>query len=184
MMIYNISEFVDNIVRLPWMERIQACHKLNARVVFFEDHRMTGIVSTTSLLALIRYSYISPSIAGFLARVLYYVNSDVLTDEVFQKLIHFPRRKLRRTFLVAIAHCPISVYQLQYICKLRICSESYAQLLYYAATNSCFTVVDVRRIVTENRQFFGCVDYLKLAENGNISEDKRLYFNEIALRRP
>ncbi len=64
-------------------------------------------------------------------------------------------QKLRRTFLVAISHCSISLYPLNAICKLQICSEAYAQLLWYAATNDCFTLLDIRLIFRELLQKTG-----------------------------
>lgn len=176
----TISELVEHIVGLPRRERIRACKRINATADYFEDRQITGIVTTEELLSLLRSSYTSPSVAGFLASVLYFVDSDVLTEEVFQKLCRFPNKRLRRTFLVALSHCRISVYQLEAICKLQICSEAYAQLLWHAATNDCFTLTDVRKIVAENRRFERCVDYLSLARNEAVSEAKRRFFHELS----
>lgn len=180
-MINNISELAGSIARLPRRERTRVCKRINSTRDYWEQ-QIKGIVSTETLLALIRESYTSASVAGFLASVLFFVDSNVLTDEVFQELLHFPYKKMRRTYLVAISHCPISVYQLESICKLQICSEAYAQLIWHAATNGCFTLVDIQRIVAENRRFLRCVDYNSLASHENVSEEKRLYLCELAHR--
>lgn len=116
----DISEFVEHIVTLPPKEMAKTCKAINATVDYFEEQQLVGVVSTESLRLLIRRSYTSRNVAGFLAKVLYFVNADVLTDDVFQKLLHFPQKKLRRTFLVAISHCPISLYQLNAICEEQV----------------------------------------------------------------
>lgn len=141
---------------------------------------MAGVVSTKNLLTLIRESYTSSAVAGFLANVLYYVDSQGLTDEVFQRLLHFPYKKMRRTFLVAISHSPISLYQLEVICKLQICTEAYAQLLQHTALNRCFTLIDVQKLVAENQRFLNCIDYASLAQEEEVSEDKRVFFRKLA----
>lgn len=176
----DISEFVEHIVTLPPKEMAKTCKAINATVDYFEEQQLVGVVSTESLRLLIRRSYTSRNVAGFLATVLYFVNADVLTDDVFQKLLHFPQKKLRRTFLVAISHCPISLYQLNAICEEQVCSEAYAQLLWYAATNDCFTLLDIQRIVAKNRQFRGCVDYLGLAKDPAVSKPKQRLFYELS----
>ena len=176
----DISKFVERIVKLPQIKMAQTCKEINRTVDYFEDRQFVGVVSTESLRLLIRRSYTSRSVAGFLASILYFVDSDVLTDDVFQTLLHYPQKKLRRTFLVAISHCPISLYQLEAICKQRICSEAYAQLLWCAATNDCFTLLDVQRIVTENRQFRECVDYSRLVQDPTVSKSKQQFFYELS----
>lgn len=176
----NIEELTQRILRLPQRQRIKAFRKINNTVDYFEDCQIAGHISERSLLSLIRRSYTSPSTAGFLASALYFVDSEVLTDEVFQKLLHFPWQKMRRTFPVAISHCPISVHQLEAICKLQICGEAYAQLLWSIATNPTSTLSDVQRTVAENRQFFHCIDYAELAKEEQIGETKRQYFSELA----
>lgn len=176
----NISQLVDSIINMPRRERIRACKEMNATVDYFEERQMAGVVSTKNLLTLIRESYTSSAVAGFLANVLYYVDSQGLTDEVFQKLLHFPYKKMRRTFLVAISHCSISLYQLEVICKLQICTEAYAQLLQHTALNRCFTLIDVQKLVAENQRFLNCIDYASLAQEEEVSEDKRVFFRKLA----
>ena len=66
----NISQLVDSIINMPRRERIRACKEMNATVDYFEERQMAGVVSTKNLLTLIRESYTSSAVAGFLANVL------------------------------------------------------------------------------------------------------------------
>lgn len=179
-MVYHISRLADHIIRLPCRERRRFCNGITNEMLDADNVQFEGAISEEALIRLIRYGYTSAGVRGILSFALLSVTAEEITDAVFQKLLHFPWRKMRETFLMAIAHCPVSVYQLEAICRLQICTESYAQLIWHAAANDCFTLVDVQKIVAENRKFLSVVDYAGLAQNPRVSEEKRQFFADLA----
>ena len=71
-------------------------------------------------------------------------------------------KKCKKTLLVSLSHCKLSIYQLIYICELKICAEAFAQLLDIYLLEDCFTVYDLHKLLIDNHKYVKCIDFPNL----------------------
>ena len=81
--------------------------------------------------------------------LLFYSTSNTITEEIFSKIMHL-RPSLRHICLESLAHCKLSVYQMEAICKMKRYEESFMQLLDIYLHNDCFTSVDLQVLLSNN----------------------------------
>ncbi len=109
--------------------------------------------------------------------ILYYSDDKSITYEVFNKILHF-KKKYCKELLFVLAHCKISIYQLEYINRLQMYDEAFCQLLYTYSSNECFTTEDLRYFLESNNRLKTNtiklhIEYLLEENESNICIEKR-----------
>lgn len=122
----NINEIVEQLISGN-ADIKELCTKLEEGMEYFEEN-YEGHLDSKKLSILIDKSRSDQNLQFILTSLLYCSNKESITDEVFNKILKF-RKGLRRTYLLALAHCDISFYQLMAINKMKSCSEAFGGLM-------------------------------------------------------
>lgn len=77
-----------------------------------------------------------------LEQVIEFVNDSSITDEIFNKLFHFPLKTAREGFLISLSHKRLSEKQLLLLCYEECAFECYFELaiLYYTDSKYSFEI--------------------------------------------
>ncbi len=128
--------------------------------------KFEGNLNEKTLLQFLKYCKKNKLATFLLPQILYYSNQETISVENFKIILTFPRKQ-RMTLLNVLAHCPIAIYQLEYINNRIESPEAYCQLLNIYC-NHPFTVFDLENFLYNNKQ--GC-RYLSIFLKGNPKID-------------
>lgn len=167
----DINQVARYLLRLPSREINRRCRNIIENYDYFDE--VQGTLNSEHAKQLICKSYRYKMLAHILPSLLYFSDEHTITDEVFWMICHYIRKDVRRSMLVALAHCPISIYQLQSICEKNVCFEAFATLLYIYATNKCFTATDLKVLICENSRYLKAIDIESLLKEKMIDQEKR-----------
>lgn len=144
---------------------------------FFEDFdfwdNVYGDLQEVYAYELIIKSMTNRNIAILLPFFMRHSNINTVSNRVFTLLKSYPRKKIRNSILISLAHCKISIYQLQYICQQKLCVEAFATLLDIYLKEQCFSCVDLSKLLEDNVNYIFGIDFAKIEEELSISLDKR-----------
>lgn len=112
-------------------------------------------------------------IAMILPRMLEFSDSRTISERVFSALCRYPGKKRRNSLLTSISHCRISFYQLQEICKQKICVEAFAALLDMYISYDIFSLDDLKKLCSENETFVCTINFRSLINEGITSLEKK-----------
>ena len=151
----NINQFITKLIDKEFLNDILV--KLESEPDFLdysdidEFCNFSGKIKNDKLMKLLYASKKNKNVLKLLTKLLYYSDANTINDEAFNFIVKFPK-KIRRTFLIALAHCKISFYQLDYINNLNICKEAFLQLLDIYCENLCFTALDLKNFLIKNHK--------------------------------
>lgn len=99
------------------------------------------------------------TIEKYLQSFFWFSNKQTISDRVFQLITEISRSGVQRSIFIALAHCEISFYQMEYIARQKVCFEAFAWMLRNYLLYQCFSVLDVERLMSENLDFLKCIDW-------------------------
>lgn len=122
-----------------------------------------GAINSEVLSNVIKRALWNRKVQSLLTGILWYVNKDSITDDVFRMLLRFPYR-IRHTYLDAIAHSNLAFYQYQMIYKADSCWEAFAYLFYKICEYDFFQEQDMLQLLRDNGDITsdgiqGCIDW-------------------------
>ena len=121
-----------------------------------------GYFNSDNLLFVLQKSLRNKKIRDLLPDLLFYCNDKSVSVEVFDFVKKYKFKKRRRTLLISLAHCQLSIYQLRYISELNICGEAFAQLLDIYLFNDCFSIYDLENLLIDNDNHIKSIDFPSL----------------------
>lgn len=148
----NINEFARQLIEGD-VNLKEFCASLDDAQEYFEEN-YEGFLDSSKISTIIDISYNNKDLQYIIGGLLYCSNKDSITDEVFNKLLKFPKA-MRRTVLVSLAHCDISFYQLMKINKMQICTEAFGGLMNHMYTSDAFSAEDILQLLKDS-------EYIKL----------------------
>lgn len=157
MMAYDVNDITEQFLHLRPKERRARFIAIYEDSAFFDD--LYGTISAPNIVKLLKMSVWDKYIRYYLTRILEFSDERTITDEVFEKVKRYPWRKASKSFLISIAHCSVSVYQLHYICKKKCCVESFASLLQIYLNNECYSIYDVKCLLVENMCYWKAINW-------------------------
>lgn len=143
----NINELAD--------ELISGSANIKEYISFLEDgmeyfqENFDGELDSEKLSTLIDKATKNKDLQFIISGLLYCSKKETITDEIFNKLLKF-FKGMRRTFMVALAHCDISFYQLMAINRMQICVEAFGWLINHMYTVDVFSVEDMKQLLKES----------------------------------
>ena len=176
----DINFFINQVLSSKEIRK-ETVKKCEVDSGYFEDNFM-GTIRSDLLLKVIEISYKDKDIRNFLGFLLYFCDAESVTNVIFRKLLRYPS-KMKRTYLTALGHCPLSFYQLSVLCKKNVGTEAVCQMLDRIAFNNCFTAQDLQYFLKMNRCYGVVLKYqveelLKVANK--LSEEKLRILNNYA----
>ena len=112
-----------------------------------------GTISEDSLINLIERSKTKLCYQCFLSDLVICLKEEEVTPEVFDKLISY-RGKYRKSILIGLAHCDLSVYQLLELTKLKIDIESLLKLILRFLKSDAFSSYDLEMLLKKYSKYF------------------------------
>lgn len=167
----NVNILAERIINANTLARKKLCNWLNEDWDIFDA--FSGTLTEGNAFELIKRSRYQREITVILPHMLQFSDSRTISERVFSSLCRYPNKRCRNSSLVSIAHCPISFYQLQEICKRKICVEAFAALFDMYAANDIFTVDDLKRLVADNKWCIKSVNFHAVLEDGIVSGEKK-----------
>lgn len=138
---------------------------------FFDE--VYGFLSEENAIALITKSQEHNDMGWLLPQLFYFADANTISEVVFSMILSFKMKDVRRNILIALAHCNISFYQLEFICREKICIEAFATLLASYLVCNCFSTIDLSKLLSENVALLGGIAWDKVLENNNLDSNKR-----------
>lgn len=148
----EINDFVTNLV----------FHQKKEITPDYIESEVYGYLNSNNLLLLLEKSLTNKKIRSLLPFLLFYCNDKSVTVEVFELIKNYKFRKLKKTLFVSLSHCKLSIYQLMYICEMKICVEAFAQLLDIYLLEDCFTIYDLNKLLIDNPEYVKFIDFSSL----------------------
>lgn len=176
----NINSLAERIINANASERKILCNWLDEDWDIFDT--LSGTLTEGNAFKLIKRSRYQSEITLILPHMLKFSDSHTISERVFSSLCRYPNKRCRNSLLISIAHCPISFYQLQEICRRKICVEAFAALLDMYAANDIFTVDDLKKLVADNKWCVRSVNYHAVLEDGIISGEKKAFVEMLEKR--
>lgn len=173
---YEINQIVSELLA-ETTEYHPLCDAISRDYDYFES--VYGTLTQENAILLIQQSLLQKNLFSILSCALYFSDSQTISNAVFKSICSYPGAKKQKTLLKSIAHCPISFYQLQEICKRKICVEAFASLVVLYVQNPCFTVWDLQKLVGENMDFLVAIDWKGVLRDCAIDNHKREYIKTI-----
>lgn len=136
----NINNLCDEIISNTEKQN-EIYLKMKEDYDYFEKN-CYGKLNNKILSKLLDMSLDDQYLQEILSLVLYFCDKNSISDENFNKLIHYPG-KIKKTYLIALSHCELSLYQLNYLNNKNISTEAFCQMLYIIFMNTCFTENDL-----------------------------------------
>ena len=126
---------------------------------------IVGNIDSSILHTLIIKAKLNRKFRTMLSSILFYVDKDSISNENFQLLMHFSRKK-RNTYLEAIAHADLAFYQMCIINRLTTSFEAFAWLFDRICENDLFSVEDMLQILRDASDITycgvsSCVDFAR-----------------------
>lgn len=117
---------------------------------YFET-KITGSIESSNLERVIEAARKNHRMADVLdALLMYGICGESVSVHSFSMLMSFPE-KWRRNYAISLAHTAgLSLYQLQYINRMHICTEAFVQLVFTICSCDCFTTQDVTKLMEES----------------------------------
>lgn len=138
---------------------------------YFDD--VQGYLSEENALAIITESYGRSEIRQILPQMFYFSNVSTISETVFTAIMSYGAKKIQRDILIALSHCRISFYQLDIICREKICMEAYAALLDIYLNERCFSAVDLSLLLRENTEYINAIAWDMVLSSKDLEQDKR-----------
>ena len=113
----------------------------------------SGKISESTLIKLIEKSKGELCYQCFLSDLAMCLNEEEVTPKVFDKFISF-RGKYRKSILSGLAHCDLSIYQLNELTKLKVDIESLLNLIRRVLKSSSFSSYDLEMLLYAYSNFF------------------------------
>lgn len=139
-----------------------------------EDFAITydGIIDESLLLKLIKKCRFNIDAMNFLNALVFYLEPVEITPTVFQSLLK-TRKSYRKSVLIGLAHCQLSVFQLDILNQLKI-DDALVNLLRIYILNNDFTEYDLFHILKpwKNKPPRYVIDYFI----ENYPENKKVEF--------
>lgn len=173
----NINILAERIINANAFERKTLCNWLDEDWDIFDT--FSGTLTEGNAFKLIKRSRYQREITLILPHMLRFSDSHTISERVFSSLYRYPNKSRRNSLLVSIAHCPISFYQLQEICKQKICVEAFAALFDMYVANDVFTVDDLKKLVADNKWCVRSVNYHAVLEDGIVSGEKKAFVERL-----
>ena len=158
----SVVKYEDNMVEINDFITNFLLHQKKEITPNYIETEVYGYLNSNNLLLLLEKSLTNRKIRSLLPFLLFYCNDKSVTVKAFELIKSYKFRKCRKTLLVSLAHCKLSVYQLMYICELKICVEAFAQLLDIYLLEDCFTVYDLHKLLIDNHKYVKCIDFSNL----------------------
>lgn len=148
----------------------------------FEDYfeKFTGFLSSQVAIRLLQQSKKSKNVRRYLSQFFYFCNTDTMTNQVFSFIKNYPNTKIRKSLYVAISHCDISLYQLQFINDEILCLEAFARLLDYYLHYDCFTHFDLDYLLKNNKKLINGINWSSFCKE-SINSKKQEVLRKYAL---
>ena len=169
----DINIVAERIINANTSERKTLCNWLDEDWDVFDA--FSGTLTEGNAFKLIKRSRYQREITLILPHMLKFSDSHTISERVFSSLCRYPNKRRRNSLLISIAHCPISFYQLQEICRRKICVEAFAALFDMYAANDFFTVNDLRKLVADNKRCVRSVNFYAVLEDGIVSGEKKAF---------
>lgn len=144
---------------------------LLADLDYFDD--VYGFLSEENAVSLIRQSKWNHCVASLLPQLFQFSNEYTISDAVFEMLKAYPHKKIQKSIFISLAHCSISLYQLQYISQQKVCVEAFAALLDIYLEEKCFSCIDLKKLLADNAAFVPGIDWENILRNGKLDDAKR-----------
>lgn len=142
----NINEYAEMLIRnRSFRNKAYREYVSNG----YSISNVNGNIMPCVLKQLICCAKSNRKIRDMLFDILYYVNTESVTDENFQLLLRFPK-KYRNTYLSNICHAELSFYQMQIINRYPVALEAFAWLFDKICAYDCFSKEDMLSILREN----------------------------------
>lgn len=169
----DINILAERIINANASERKTLCNWLDEDWDIFGT--LGGTLTENNAFKLIKRSRYQREITAILPHMLQFSNSHTISERVFSSLCRYPNKSRRNSLLVSIAHCTISFYQMQEICRRKICAEAFAALFDMYVANNIFTVDDLRKLVADNKWCVRSVNFHAVLEDGIVSGEKKTF---------
>lgn len=137
---------------------------------YFDD--VHGYLSEENALALITESYERSELGQLLPQMFYFSNISTISETVFAAIMSYSVKEIQQDILIALSHCRISFYQLDIICRKKICIEAFAALLDIYLNESCFSTVDLSKLLCENTEFIHGIAWDMVLANEKLERNK------------
>ena len=138
---------------------------------YFDD--VYGYLSEENALALIIESYRRSEIQQMLPQMFYFSNIFTVSETVFTAIMSYSEKVIQRDILLALSHCSISFYQLDIICREKICMEAFAAMLDIYLIERCFSAVDLSILLRENTEYINAITWDLILSNKKLERKKR-----------
>lgn len=150
--------------------------------LFEEDYfeKVTGFLSSQTAIRLLQKSQKSKNVRQHLSQFFYFCNTDTMTDQVFSLITNYPNAKIKKSLYVAISHCDISLYQLQFINDEILCLEAFSRLLDYYLHYDCFTYFDLDFLLKSNTKLINGINWSSFCKE-SINSKKQEVLRKYAL---
>lgn len=178
----NINILAERIINANVSERKTLCNWLNEDWDIFDA--FSGTLTEGNAFELIKRSRYQREITVILPHMLQFSDSRTISERVFSSLCRYLNKRCRNSSLVSIAHCPISFYQMQEICRRKICAEAFAALFDMYVANNIFTVDDLRKLVADNKWCVRSVNFHAVLEDGIVSGEKKTFVEMLEAKFP
>jgi hypothetical protein len=146
---------------------------------YFDD--VHGYLSEDNALALIKESFGRSEIKQILAQMFYFSNVVTVSETVFTAIMSYSVKEIRRNILIALSHCSISYYQLDIICREKICMEAFAAMLDIYLNEYCFSAVDLSILLRENIEYINTIAWDLILSNKELERKKKDTIQEFLL---
>ncbi len=162
------------------------CKNIEDGVSFLADN-YNGTISETALIQLIEKSETELCYQCFLSDLAFCLKEEDVTPKVFEKLISF-KGKYRKSILIGLAHCDLSIYQLNELTKLKVDIESLLHLILRVLKSSVFSPYDLEMLLEKYSSYFvGFSSSLSwmfehYCNENEISKEKVLVLNKYMLK--
>ena len=110
---------------------------------------LCGVLTAERLHALLLEARHSRILKMLLTDLLYYVDSESMTDENFSLLLKF-RTKYRTTYLSCLGHAELSFYQMQVLNRYPLAYEAFSWLFDKICNYEAFTDGDMLHLLQQN----------------------------------
>lgn len=142
-----------------------------------------GKINESTLIKLIEKSKNEVCYQCFLSDLAICLKEEDVTPKVFDKLISF-RGKYRKSILIGLAHCDLSIYQLNELTKLKVDIGSLLNLIRRVLKSDSFSSYDLEMLLKKYSNYF--VDFSvslswmveHYCDKNNISQEKVLVLHK------
>ncbi len=146
---FDVNDLMQHIII-----SVEFCQQLDRHVQEDADileNQVTNTAKASVLLQFVKQVKADFSLLSILESVLMYsIDANSITECVYEEIKSFPKAE-RQTLLIALAHNKISLYQLEEINRMNICTEAFCQLLSAYMSYDCFSAVDVKKLISKSR---------------------------------